>query len=82
MTDIRKDFQGFLLKKFGDKLSTMSDDQRFCMEIGFNGGFQAGRAHDVDGLIAEIEAIDNGIGMPLVSRSHVLSVIRKHFGKE
>lgn len=102
MSDIRKEFElctesyyeGHFTKyeTNGDYVSERQQDD-FVM---FQSGFQAGRAHDIDGLIAEIEELQDlySAGLyPEYSPSEVnerisgcvhaaIRIIRKRFGKE
>ncbi len=71
MTDIRKEFEAQPFR--GD-----------AYEAGWKDGYQAGRAHDVDGLIAEIHKI-GGMSYNIAwgeAIDECLHIIRKHFGKE
>jgi hypothetical protein len=53
MSDIRKDYEGFA-NRYDWINSTGEDD---IAQAAFAAGFQAGRAHDIDGLIAEIKLV-------------------------
>ncbi|CAB5212872.1 hypothetical protein UFOVP191_40 [uncultured Caudovirales phage] len=78
MTDIRKD------------LSNPQNATMLVHKESFDAGFKAGRAHDVDGLIAEIDGLKckKVDCRPIAHEVHneaidaAISVIRKHFGKE
>lgn len=80
MSDIRKDFE-----RFYDSLPTMDASDDWAKPYIFT-GFQAGRAHDVDGLIAEINKcpaiIPDGFSSLLLYQEDVIEIIRRHFGKE
>ena len=91
MTDIRKDFEA--VYSTGESIIdahslAMRDDgeyeqalARLCFKY-FSKGYQAGRAHGVDGLISKIE---NEMGFGDEDESGLklaLEIIRKHFGKE
>lgn len=80
MSNIRKDFERDM------------NPPPFWEEIAFwigcfshySSGFQAGRAHDIEGLIAEIRKLRRpSLGQTnYVYRDEVIEIIRKHFGKE
>ncbi len=73
MTDIRKDFYP-APEHYNEPYDKRS----------FDAGYQAGRAHDVDGLIAEIHKI-GGMSYNIAwgeAIDECLHIIRKHFGKE
>lgn len=82
MTDIRKDFElhaiseGLCLKTIWEQPDTYRDYTTVCAWS----GYQAGRAHDIDGLIAELKNSVEWLSGN--EESTVESIIRKHFGKE
>lgn len=94
MTDIRKDFEEWV--KQTEKYTCerwLHGYKENTVNISWN-AYQAGHAHDVDGLIAEIErekaAIlsratmtdTNTVRSAIVTLDGCISIIRKHFGKE
>lgn len=84
MSDIRKDFEAefgtepwFIFAANKDGYADIATNVAFI-------AYQAGRAHDVDVLIAEIcrESIHDGDGEYYLKTYEITEIIRKHFGKE
>jgi hypothetical protein len=84
MTDIRKDFVRDMnpppcWEELASWIGAFND---------YSTGYQAGRAHDVDGLIAEIEAAkfpdasDDWKTHHNNTHDNIATLVRKHFGKE
>ena len=79
MSDIRNGFETVLsdyIERFDCSDMRVTDNERFILEF----GYKAGRAHDIDGLIAalkEYSFISSETGVECVS----LERIRKRFGK-
>jgi len=89
MSDIRKDFEewaaieGYYVMPQGDGYLT---ETQYAYE-----GYQAGRAHDVDGLIDKLTAaagttthshLNGSFTTTELKLSDAIEIIRKHFGKE
>ena len=88
MTDIRKECMEAYKKAFKEYERDWSDDDIPLMleeidayKSGFADGFQAGRAHDIEGLIAALFEACEGNSTTL-RIDYAISIIRKHFGKE
>lgn len=80
MSDIRKDFPQWYNNRFSNR-------DPLCCEHGMEDmeeAYQAGRTHDIEGLIAEIcnESVHDGDGEYYLKTYEICSIIRKHFGKE
>jgi hypothetical protein len=75
MTDIHKEFPQWYNNRFSNR-------DPLCCEHGMEDmeeAYKAGRAHDVEGLIAEI---CDAIRFDVLQADDVEEIIRKHFGKE
>jgi len=69
MSDVRKDLNS------ADNATILINQQSF------EAGFQAGRAHDIEGLIADMRK-GSELYHGIVPMFYIEEIIRKHFGKE
>lgn len=88
MTDIRKDFEELYARDYFSLADWQSKpEEEATLKAYMLDAYQAGCAHDVDGLIAEIEKERDSLSYVgdepwEVAFDRIISIIRKHFGKE